>query len=222
MSGYLQEILASSLFSGIEEEEARAMLTCLEAREKDYEKDAYIYREGDVTESLGIVLSGRVLIVQEDFWGNRNIVSSVAESQMFAESFACAPDAVMNVSAVAGTPCKVVFLNVKKVLHTCPSGCAHHHKVIQNLLSGLAARNLEKNEKIAHLSQRTTRAKLLSYLSAMAARGGSGEFDIPYSRQQLADYLSVDRSGLSLELSKMRREGLLDFKKEHFILLRRV
>lgn len=220
MKEYLQLIRSSSLFSGLEKEEVSSILTCLEAVEKNFEKDTYVFRAGDTTDSLGVVLSGALLIIQEDFWGNRNIVSSAAQSQTFAETFACAPGAVMNVSVVAQTACKILFLNVKKILHTCPSSCSHHNKMIQNLLASLAIKNLRQNEKLSHLAQRTTRAKILSYLSETAQQNGSFEFDIPYSRQQLADYLSVERSGLSLELGKMQRDGLLNFHKNHFVLLK--
>ena len=218
MKEFLQVIRTSSLFSGIEKEEVNSMLSCLEAKEKEFQKDEYIFRMGDTTDSLGVVLFGCVLIVQEDVWGTRNTVSSVVPGQNFAETFACAPGAVLNVSVVAQSPSTVLFLNVKKILHTCPSSCSHHNRMIQNLLSDLAVKNLRQNEKLSHLGQRTTRAKLLSYLSMMAQQCGSSEFDIPYSRQQLADYLSVERSGLSLELGKMRKDGLLDFNKSHFIL----
>lgn len=220
MKEYLQLIRSSSLFSGLEKEEVSSILTCLEAMEKNFEKDTYVFRAGDTTDSLGVVLSGALLIIQEDFWGNRNIVSSAEQGQTFAETFACAPGAVMNVSVVAQTACKILFLNVKKILHTCPSSCSHHNKMIQNLLASLAIKNLRQNEKLSHLAQRTTRAKILSYLSETAQQNGSFEFDIPYSRQQLADYLSVERSGLSLELGKMQRDGLLNFHKNHFVLLK--
>ena len=220
MKGYLQLIRSSSLFSGLEKEEVSSILTCLEAMEKNFEKDTYVFRAGDTTDSLGVVLTGALLIIQEDFWGNRNIVSSAEPGQTFAETFACAPGAVMNVSVVAQTACKILFLNVKKILHTCPSSCSHHNKMIQNLLASLAIKNLRQNEKLSHLAQRTTRAKILSYLSETAQQNGSFEFDIPYSRQQLADYLSVERSGLSLELGKMQRDGLLNFHKNHFVLLK--
>lgn len=220
MKEYLQLIRSSSLFSGLEKEEVSSILTCLEAMEKNFEKDTYVFRAGDTTDSLGVVLTGALLIIQEDFWGNRNIVSSAEPGQTFAETFACAPGAVMNVSVVAQTACKILFLNVKKILHTCPSSCSHHNKMIQNLLASLAIKNLRQNEKLSHLAQRTTRAKILSYLSETAQQNGSFEFDIPYSRQQLADYLSVERSGLSLELGKMQRDGLLNFHKNHFVLLK--
>ena len=100
----------------------------------------------------------------------------------------------------------------------CPSACSHHSRIIRNLLGELAEKNLRLNEKLTHMGQRTTRAKLMSYFSAEAQRRGSYEFDIPFSRQQLADYLGVERSGLSMELGKMRDEGLLDFHKSHFLL----
>lgn len=219
MKDFLQIIRTSALFTGIEKEEVSSMLACLNAKEKEFKKDEYIFRAGDTTGSLGIVLSGSALIIQEDFWGNRNIVSSVTQGQTFAETFACAPGAVLNVSVIAQSPCRILFMNVKKILQTCPSNCSHHSKMMQNLLSDLAVKNLRQNEKLSHLGQRTTRAKLLSYLSMTAQQCGSFEFDIPYSRQQLADYLSVERSGLSIELGKMRREGLLDFNKNHFVLL---
>ena len=121
-------------------------------------------------------------------------------------------------SVVAETSVSVMFLNVKRVLTVCPSACAHHNRIVRNLLGELAEKNLRFGEKLAHMGQRTTRAKLMSYFSAEAQRLGKYEFDIPFSRQQLADYLAVERSGLSLELGKMKKDGLLDFHKSHFVL----
>ena len=218
MKDYLSVIRSSQLFSGVSEEEVIAMLSCLKAERKDFPKDAFLLRAGDTAESIGLVLSGSVLIVQEDIWGNRNILSRTAPGQTYAAAFACAPNSVSNVSVVTETPTTVLFLNVKRLLTVCPSACAHHSRIIRNLLSDLAGKNLLLNEKLTHIAQRTTRAKLMSYLSAEAQRRGAVEFDIPFSRQQLADFLAVERSGLSLELGKMKKEGLLDFHKEHFVL----
>lgn len=212
------KIRTSRLFSGIAEEELGGMLRCLDAKSVEFPKGAYILRSGDTVESLGLMVSGTAFIIQEDFWGNRNILSSIEQGQCFAETFACAPGAILNVSVVTQSQSTVLFLNVKRILTICPSACAHHSRIIRNLLSDLASKNLRFNEKVTHLGQRTTRAKLLSYLSAEAQRHSSADFDIPFSRQQLADYLSVERSGLSLELCKMRDEGLLEFNKNHFIL----
>ena len=169
-------------------------------------------------DSIGIVLSGSVLIIQEDIWGNWNILSKAGPGQTFAAVYACAPGSRLNVSVIAETPVTVMFLNVKRILNVCPSACSHHSRVIRNLLSELAEKNLRFNEKLTHMGQRTTRAKIMSYLSAEAQRLGKYEFDIPFSRQQLADYLGVERSGLSLELGKMKKDGLLDYHKNHFVL----
>ena len=194
------------------------MLHCLEVRPETFQKDEYILRAGDRVEAFGLVITGKVMIIQEDFWGNRNILAAVGAGHCFAETFACSPGAVLNVSVIAETNVQVLFLNVKRILTTCPSTCSHHSRMIRNLLSELAEKNLRLNEKITHLGQRSRRAKILSYLSAEAQRHGSAEFDIAFSRQQLADYLSVDRSGLSMELSRMQEEGLLEYRKNHFVL----
>lgn len=214
----LSVLRTSGIFSGISEEETEKMLHCLEVRPETFQKDEYILRAGDRVEAFGLVITGKVLIIQEDFWGNRNILAAVGAGHCFAETFACSPGAVLNVSVMAQTNVQVLFLNVKRILTTCSSTCSHHSRMIRNLLSELAEKNLRLNEKITHLGQRSRRAKILSYLSAEAQRHGSAEFDIAFSRQQLADYLSVDRSGLSMELSRMQEEGLLEYRKNHFVL----
>ena len=218
MKEMLSVLRTSGIFSGISEEETEKMLHCLEVRPETFQKDEYILRAGDRLEAFGLVITGKVLIIQEDFWGNRNILAAVGAGHCFAETFACSPGAVLNVSVIAETNVQVLFLNVKRILTTCPSTCSHHNRMIRNLLSELAEKNLRLNEKITHLGQRSRRAKILSYLSAEAQRHGSAEFDIAFSRQQLADYLSVDRSGLSMELSRMQEEGLLEYRKNHFVL----
>ena len=218
MKKILSVLRTSSLFSGVSEKELTDMLSCLNTREENFPKDAFLLRVGDTVESIGFVLSGSVLIIQEDIWGNRNILSKAGAGQTFAAAYACAPGSVLNVSVVAETSVSVLFLNVKRVLNVCPSACAHHSRIIQNLLYDLAEKNQRFSEKLTHMGQRTTRAKLMSYLSAEAQRLGKIEFDIPFSRQQLADYLAVERSGLSLELGKMKKDGLLDFHKNHFVL----
>ena len=194
------------------------MLSCLETREERFPKDTFLLRTGDTAESIGLVLSGSVLVVQEDIWGNRIILSKAGPGQTFAAAYACAPGSLLNVSVLAETPVTAMFLNVKRVLNVCPSACEHHSRILRNLLGELAEKNVRVGEKRAHRAQRATRAKLMSYLAAEAQRLGTYEFDSPFSRQQRADYLAVERSGLSLELGKMRSEGLLDFHKSHFIL----
>ena len=218
MKEFFPVLHAAPLFSGISDEELAVMLSCLEARIDTFPKGAHLLRAGDTVEEVGLVLAGSALVVQEDIWGNRSILSKTGPGQTFAEVFACAPGAVLNVSVEAESAVTVMFLHIRRVLNVCPSACSHHSQIIRNLLGELAEKNLRLNEKLTHMGQRTTRAKLMSYLSAEAQRRGGYEFDIPFSRQQLADYLGVERSGLSLELGKMRDEGLLDFHKSHFLL----
>ena len=216
MKDFLPVIRASRLFSSVSERELEAMLACLRPETKDYPKDAFVLRAGDTAEAVGLVLSGTILMLQEDVWGNRNILSKAGPGQIFAAAYACAPGSVLNVSVLAETPVTVLFLNVGRVLTLCPAACAHHSRIIRNLLGELAGKNLRLGEKLTHMGQRTTRAKIMSYLSAEAQRLGTYELDIPFSRQQLADYLGVERSGLSLELGKMKQDGLLEFHKNHF------
>ena len=218
MKDFLPVLRSAPLFSGVSEEELTAILACLGAEVKHFPKDDFLLRAGDTAESIGLVLAGSVLVIQENIWGNRNILSKTGPGQTFAAAYACAPGSLLNVSVAAETPAAAMFLNVRRVLTVCPSACVHHSRIIRNLLGELAEKNLRFGEKLTHMGQRSTRAKLMSYFSAEAQRLGKYEFDIPFSRQQLADYLAVERSGLSLELGKMKREGLLDFHKSHFVL----
>ena len=218
MENYFSVLRSSQLFSGVSEDELAAMLSCLDAKKENFPKGAFLLRAGDTTEAIGVVLSGSVLISQEDIWGNRNILSKAGPGQTFAAAFACSHGAVVNMSVTAETQVTVMFLNVKRILNICSSACSHHSRIIRNLLGELADKNLQFSEKLTHMGQRTTRAKLMSFFSSEAQRLGKYEFDIPFSRQQLADYLAVERSGLSIELGKMRSDGLLDFNKNHFVL----
>ena len=218
MKDFLPVIRSSQLFSGTSEEELTAMLSCLKAEKKDFPKEAFVLRAGDAADSIGLVLSGNILVIQEDIWGNRNILSKAGAGQTFAAAYACAPGSVLNVSVMTETPVTAMFLNVRRILTVCPSACSHHSRIIRNLLGEMAEKNLRLSEKLTHMGQRSTRAKLMSYLSSEAQRLGKYEFDIPFSRQQLADYLAVERSGLSLELGKMKKDGVLDYHKSHFIL----
>lgn len=212
---YYNLLLASRLFAGISENELKSVLSCLEARTKKFTKDETIMYSGDTTNEIGFVLSGDVLVIQDDIWGNRNILSKVKVGESFASVFACAAGATLNVNIIAENDTEILFVNVNKILNVCSSACTHHSIIVRNLLSELAEKNLKMNEKLTHISKRSTRDKLMSYFSETAQKANSNEFDIPFSRQQLADFLAVDRSGLSSELSKMQKEGLIEYNKNH-------
>ena len=202
---------SSPLFRDISPADLASLLDCLDARERAYEKGAWLLRRGEWTDRLGLVLSGTVHILREDFWGSRSIVGLAGPGEIFAESYALAGEP-LEVSVLAASDARVLFLRVETAL----TGCG---QLTRNLTALLAEKNLTLTRKMRHMARRTTREKLLSYLSAQALRSGGPEFDIPMDRQQLADYLAVDRSAMSAALGKLRDEGVLEFRKNHFRLL---
>lgn len=216
MKEFIPVMKRAPIFGGIDEEEIESVLGCLKARICSYEKGEYALRAGDPMDEVGLVVAGSVLVVQEDFWGNRNLRAKISPGQTFGEAFACVPGMVADVSVTAGENSKIMWIGVRRILDTCPSACAHHSRMVRNLLSDLALKNIKNSEKLTHVCKRTTRTKLLSYLSSESQRQGKTEFDIPFDRQQLADYLSVERSAMSAELSRMQRDGLLEVHKNRF------
>jgi CRP-like cAMP-binding protein len=210
----------TELFAGIDEKDIGSMLGCLSAREAEYKKDIYILSAGDNPTEVGIVLSGSVNIINEDYWGNRTIIAKMTSGELFAEAFSCADSGKLPVSVVTAEKTSVLFIDYKRIITTCSSACGFHTSLIRNMLQILANRNISLTKKMGHTAHRTTREKLLSYLSAQAIAAESSSFDIPFNRQELADYLCVDRSAMSNELSNLRDEGVLDFNKNHFTLKR--
>lgn len=207
------------LFAGVAPQEIEAMLACLDTERRHYTKGQIILRSGDTVRSMGIILSGRVLIEKTDLWGNATVLDSVGPGQIFAETYACTPQEPLMVDAVAAESAEVLFIQVARVLEVCPSSCAHHHTLIRNLLALSAQKNLLLSRKIFYTAPKTIRARLLSYLSDQAIRCGRRSFTIPFNRQQLADYLNVERSALSNELSKMQQDGLIETERNYFRLL---
>ena len=204
------EISALPLFRGVPAEELPALLARASARTCAFQKGELLLRRGDMTRRLGLVLEGSVHIIREDFWGNRSIVGLAGPGEVFAESYALAGEP-LEVSVLAAAPGAALFLEADGLTDA---------RLTANLLHLLARKNLMLTRKMRHMARRTTRDKLLSYLSAQALAAGSSEFDIPMDRQQLADYLAVDRSAMSAALGKLRDEGALTFRKNHFHLLR--
>lgn len=209
---------AIPLFSGCAPEEIGEMLRCLSASRCAYGRGETILQAGQEAEAMGIVLSGCVQLELDDVWGRRSIIGQAGPGDVFAETYACAPGARLMVSAVAAQKSEILFLNASRLLRTCPTACPFHARLIQNLLAVTAQKSLALSRRILHTSQRSIREKLLSYLSYEAKLQGMRDFCIPFNRQQLADYLSVDRSALSAEMSRMKRDGLIDYEHSRFIL----
>jgi len=208
----------SVLFTGIALADLPGLLSCIEARTQTFSKGDILLHRGDPTTRLGIVLSGTVHMIREDFWGNRSIVGFAGPGEIFAESYALA-QTPMGVSVQAASAGEVLFMSAQKMIFGCAQVCSFHQQLSRNLTTLMAQKNLMLTEKMRHMSQRSTREKLLSFLSAQALRTGSAEFDIPLDRQQLADFLAVERSAMSATLGKLRDEGVLEFHKNHFRLL---
>lgn len=181
MKDFLHIIRSAPLFSGVSDSELTAMLACLKAEKKSFPKEAFVLQAGDTAASIGLVLLGTVLVIQEDIWGNRNILSKAGPGQTFAAAYACAPGSRLNVSVVADTPITVLFLNVERILTVCPSACSCHSHMIRNLLGELAVKNLQFSEKLTHVGQRSTRSKIMSYLSAEGPSGwGPTNWTFPF------------------------------------------
>lgn len=207
-------ILSSSvLFKGFDEAEVNSLLSALNAREKKFRKGVMIFHSGDVISTLCFITAGSVTIESNDMWGNRSILNLVSKGQFFAESYALLPNEPMLVDVCANEDCTIVFLDMKAVGRLDESIRA---RLLGNLLMITTRKNLHLSSRSFHTAPRQVRGRIMAYLNTVSVQKHSREFDIPFDRQQLADYLNVERSVLSNELSKMQRDGLIMCKKNHF------
>lgn len=219
MEKFLKVLRKCPLFFEIEDEYLKKMLVCLGARIETFDKKYTIFAEGSHAKYIGVVLSGSVQIIQIDYYGNRSILSEINEGELFAEAFACAESKALPVTVIANEPCEVMLIECNHILHTCSNNCGFHQQLIFNLMKDLATKTILFHQKIEIISKRSTRDKLMTYLMLQAKKEGSDSFDIPFDRQELADYLEVERSGLSAEISKLKKEGIINNQKNHFELL---
>ena len=218
MEKYFDFLLRLPLFDGVEAQQLPNLLQCLQASVVFYAKGDSVFLQGDAVSTIALVLAGSVLVTKDDVFGNHSIIGNLEAGSILAETFVCAGVKEMPVGVTAFSPCDLLFLDYRRIIITCPSACGHHSRLIENMLFILAQKNLVLNEKIEHLSRRTIREKLRSYLLSEAKKQNSMHFTIPYNRQDLADYLCVDRSAMSWELGKMRDVGLLSFHRGTFTL----
>ena len=219
MKKYLKVLRKCPLFATIEDDNLLRMLVCLGAKVEFFDKKYTILGEGTPAKYIGIVLSGSAQIAQVDYFGNRSILSEIGPSEVFAEAFACAETKELPVTVIANEPSEIMLIDCSHILHTCQNHCGFHQQLIYNLMKDLAAKTLLFHQRIEITSKRSTREKLMTYLLMQAKKIDSNSFDIPFDRQELADYLEVDRSGLSAEIGKLKKEGIIDSYKNHFVLL---
>jgi cAMP-binding proteins - catabolite gene activator and regulatory subunit of cAMP-dependent protein kinases len=209
----LQESL---LFSGISEEDVKQLVECLSFQKKTIACDTYVFRAEDPIKYIYLIGSGSMHIVDEDFWGNRTIVETMEKHTLFGEAYVLSKTERYLVSVVAAEDSIVFEIDPVSLFELCSKGCSYHIKLLNNTMCILSEKIVRLTGKLRHVVQRTTREKILSYLSQCGVQAQSTSFYIPYSRQQLADYLCVDRSALSHELSKLHNQGVIRYRKNYF------
>lgn len=216
---YYNQIKNSPVFFGMNDEELRGLLECFNARIRKYEKEEMIIRQGDIISNIYLILDGGVNIEKDSYWGRRIIISRLGKNQNLALSFVGSKNIESSVDAITVQETLVLILSYEKCTSMCQNACTRHKVLINNLFQILSKENIELIQKIENVSQKTIRDKLLTYLSNEAQIKHSNSFDIQFNRQDLADYLNVDRSAMSFELSKLQKEGFIIYNKNHFELL---
>ena len=209
-------MLSIELFQGIDDLDAT--LQCLGAETRQVNKDEFLLLAGDKPQAVGVVLSGLLHIVREDYEGNRSLVAAVKPGEIFAESLCCAGVAESPVTVAAAANSIVLLLRFERVLRACQNACAFHHRLIENMLRLVAEKNLFLQTRMEVMALKSVRAKVLRYLESFAPKRGQG-FAIPFNREEMAEYLCVERSALSHELARMKRDGLIEYRKNQFVLL---
>ena len=211
--------LKSPLFDGIKPSDMKPMLHCIDYHVGNYSKGEIIAFEGENLKHIGIVLSGRVDMVKEDLWGNKTMLLRMRQNELFGETFACGNDSLSVVTFVVSEDAAVLFMPFSRVMHSCTMACGFHHRLIENMVKVIAAKNRDLMQKVDVVSKRTIREKLLAYLSIQAQLQNARYFESPLGRVELAEYLCVDRSALTRELVKMKDDGLIDYDKNCFRIL---
>lgn len=214
-------LLESPLFVDISCSELDLLLKCLKVMKRSYCKDEYVFVTGGKTGMVGVVISGGVRVMHEGYRGYRTILEQVGPGELFGEASACMEYNEFPVSVAASESSEILLVNYRRLVTTCPAACSFHPKMIMNMMQILATKNIRLTRKLEHLSKRTMREKLLSFLSAQSGLTQDESIDIPFSRQELADYLCVDRSALSRELSIMQNEGVIVCEKRKFRLVQK-
>ena len=216
---YYNQIKTSPVFYGMSDDELKGLLECFNARIRKYEKEEMIIRQGDIISNIYLILDGEVNIEKDSYWGRRIIISRLGQNDNLALSFVGSKNIESSVDAITVEDTLVLILSYEKCTSMCQNACTRHKILINNLFQILSKENIELIQKIVNVSQKSIRDKLLTYLSNEARKKHSNSFDIQFNRQDLADYLNVDRSAMSFELSKLQKEGFIKYDKNHFELL---
>ncbi|MDD6156287.1 MAG: Crp/Fnr family transcriptional regulator [Lachnospiraceae bacterium] len=218
MEKFFETLSKCPLFDGIEQSDLNSMIACLDGKTIDISKGNPVFLEGTSARFVGVVLAGTVQVIREDYYGNRSVMTSLQPGELFGEAFSLAGLNAMPVSVIAVKDSTVLLLDCRHILTTCSNSCHFHTLLLRNLLQEMAQKNLTLSQKIRYMSQKTTREKIMAFLLDQAKQQKSHEFVIPYDRQALADYLGVERSAMSAEISKLKKSGEIDTKGAWFCL----
>lgn len=217
MEKYYDLICKTPFFNGIPNDKISDVLSEINANVVSFKKNKAIFYEG-TSFKAGIILLGEAEIRKQDYKGNNSIISTISVGQMFGEALCCTQKDIIPIGLFSGETCVVLLFDCEKI--TNEKEFAYKNVLLRNLLSIIAEKNLELRAKINILSKRTTREKIMAFLVSEAKKAGSREFDISFDRQQLADYLGVDRSAMSNEISKLCRDNVIKTSKSHFIIIK--
>lgn len=208
------------LFAGISSEDLLSVFQCLGSFIKTYKKGEYILLSEDNVKCVGVILEGTVKMIKEDLWGNKTILAVMEQKELFGELFACGNTIAATVTFVAGRDTRVLYLPFDRVMHSCRKSCLFHHRLIENMVTLIADKSVQLMEKLEIVTKKTLREKILCFLDHQARKHNSRYFTIAMGRVELSEYLCADRSALTRELNLMKSEGIIDFDKNTFKILR--
>ncbi len=211
-------LLRTPLFAGISDKELTNIQAQGYMRRQTFQKNAYVLRVDDPVLEIGMILLGSVRIENTDLWGNKSILSRPGAGKIFAKTYALCQEPML-VDVVTAEQTEILFLDLHLLQHAKNHSAAWYIQLLHNLLRITTRNNLSLSGRVFCTTAKSVRSGVLTYLSAQAVKQGSKQFTIPFNRQQMADYLNVDRSALSKELCRMRDAGLLVFHKNQFTLL---
>lgn len=221
LSDYLPVLRASPFFAGFSDENILFVLNCFKAVERTSMRGDIIMHAHDNTHGKAVfIVEGNLDTVAEDFWGNENLLGRFHQGQVVGDAFTLAGRDMLPFNVVSARRSVVLIIEFDTMLKPCEKNCEHHQQLLLNLVPVFADKVVYLLEMLNFITQRTLREKLLAYLSTQALKAGSSQFDIELDRQELANFLVADRSALSSELSRMKKEGLITFQKNHFQLHR--
>ena len=215
MNKYYDTLKKGNLFHNFNDIELDDILKCIRAEIKNVKKNEVILFTGDKPLYIGIVLTGQLYVIREDYNGNSSLITAIMPGEEFAEAMCCADIAESPVTVKAERESTFLLLNFSRLLCSCSKACSFHTKLIENMLKLIARKNIILQNRMEIISVKSVREKVMLYLEALAIKQGR-KVTIPFNREKMADYLCVDRSALSHELMKMKKDGLIEYKKNSF------